>query len=68
MSRLRRHLHRARRMQCDVIRLRDGWYAVDARGWGYHSGPFTRRQAILVASSWALPHRAVRVIITSGTF
>lgn len=65
MSRLQQLKQRAARNQVGICKLSDGWFVGTGRGgWGDHSGPHSRREAIQIAARWALPSRPV--VITAG--
>jgi hypothetical protein len=66
MSRLQRLKQRAARGQVGVCRLHDGWFVGTGRGgWGDHSGPHSKREAIQIAARWAMPAKKLIVTITT---
>ncbi len=64
MTRLRILKQRAARGQCGITRLHNGWYVGTGRGGGDCYGPLTKREAIFMASRWALPKKPL--IMTSS--
>lgn len=64
MNRLRVLKQRAARGWCGVCKLNDGYWVGSGRGQGDCTGPFvSEREAILVASRWALPHKKLRMYV-----
>lgn len=66
MNRLRVLKQRANRGEVGVCKLSDGWFVATGRSaLGDCTGPHTRREAILLASRWALPDKADMFSITT---
>lgn len=66
MNRLRILKQRANRGGVGICKLADGWFVGTGRGsWGDCSGPHTRREALHVASRWAMPEKLDPFSITS---
>ena len=67
MNRLRVLRQRATRAKICIVKLDDGYVVAHGHGWGNCSKVVSKREAILLASRWALPWKRHKMQVTIST-